>query len=190
MKKRRGVAAKVAATLVLALGGFTLAAVVSGVGFASGETTNGSTSTPTDTTTTTPTEPPPTTTTQPPGGEGCTPGFWKNLKQHGDFWTLDPDSLVSELFTATAGTDAGSQSLIEALENGGGGVDALLRQAVAAVLNARSDAVDFPLTEQAIVDAVNAAITGGDAAVIEALKDDLDEANNLGCPLGNDGDDD
>jgi hypothetical protein len=32
MKKRRGVAAKVAATLVLALGGLTLAAVVSGVG--------------------------------------------------------------------------------------------------------------------------------------------------------------
>jgi hypothetical protein len=185
MKKRRGVAARVAATLVLALGGFTLAAVVSGVGFADSGTT-GSTATSTDTTPTdtTPTD---TTTTAPPEGEGCTPGFWKNLKQHGDFWTLDPDSLVSELFTATAGTDAGAQTLIEALENGGGGVDALLRQAVAAVLNARAG-LDFPFTEAEIIAAVNAAITSGDAATIEALKNDLDEANNLGCPFGNDGD--
>jgi hypothetical protein len=185
MKKRRGVAARVAATLVLALGGFTLAAVVSGVGFADSGTT-GSTATSTDTTPTdtTPTD---TTTTAPPEGEGCTPGFWKNLKQHGDFWTLDPDSLVSELFIATAGTDAGAQTLIEALENGGGGVDALLRQAVAAVLNARAG-LDFPFTEAEIIAAVNAAITSGDAATIEALKNDLDEANNLGCPFGNDGD--
>jgi hypothetical protein len=190
MKKRRGVAAKVAATLVLALGGFTLAAVVSGVGFASGETTA---STPSTDTTPTTTETTPTTTettpttTAPPEGEGCTPGFWKNLKQHGDFWTLDPESLVSELFTATAGTDAGAQTLIAALENGGGGVDALLRHAVAAVLNARAG-LDFPFTEAEIIAAVNAAITGGDAATIEALKNDLDEANNLGCPFGNDGD--
>jgi hypothetical protein len=186
MKKRRGVAAKITATLILALGGFTLAAVVSGVGFASGETTTASTpSTTTDTTPTTTTTPP--TTTQPPGGEGCTPGFWKNLKQHEGFWTLDPDSLVSDLFTATAGSDEGAQTLIEALENGGGGVDALLRHAVAAVLNARAG-LDFPFTEAEIIAAVNAAIASGDAATIEALKNDLDEANNLGCPFGNDGD--
>jgi hypothetical protein len=187
MKKRRGVAAKVAATLVLALGGFTLAAVVSGVGFASEGTTSGSTSTPTDTTTTTPTEPPPTTTT-PEGGEGCTPGFWKNLRMHGGFWTLNPDAPVSSVFSAATGA-SGSQSLIEALNNGGGGVDALLRQAVAAVLNARAG-LDFPFTEAEIVAAVNAALTSGDPDVIEALKNDLDEANNLGCPFGNDGDKD
>jgi hypothetical protein len=191
MKKRRGVAAKVAATLVLALGGFTLAAVVSGVGFASEGTTSGSTSTPTDTTTTTPTEPPPTTTT-PEGEEGCTPGFWKNLKQHEVFWTdpFDPGDLVSSVFSATLGTAAGNQTLIQALENGGGGVDALLRQAVAAVLNAASPAIDYPLSVDEIVDAVNDAISSGDADAIEELKDELDAANNLGCPLGNDGSDD
>jgi hypothetical protein len=184
MSKRRGVAAKVTATLILALGGFTLAAVVSGVGFASGETTTASTPTTTDTTPTTTTTPP--TTTQPPGGEGCTPGFWKNLKQHGDFWTLDPEQSVQSVFSAATGPE-GDQTLIEALENGGGGVDALLRHAVAAVLNARAG-LDFPFTEAAIVAAVNAALTSGDPAVIEALKNDLDEANNLGCPFGNDGD--
>jgi hypothetical protein len=177
MKKRRGVAAKVAATFVLALGGFTLAAVVSGVGFASGETTTDSTSTSTDTTPTTTTTPPP-----PPGGEGCTPGFWKNLKQHGEFWTLDPDAPVSSIFSAATGA-SGSQSLLEALENGGGGIDALLRQAVAAVLSARAPAVDYPFTEAEIVALVNAAIAGGDADVIEDLKDELDAANNLGSDI-------
>jgi hypothetical protein len=175
MKKRRGVAAKITATLILALGGFTLAAVISGVGFASGETTTSTDTTPT--TTVTPPPPPP-----PPGGEGCTPGFWKNLKQHGEFWTLDPDAPVSSIFSAATGA-SGSQSLIEALENGGAGVDALLRQAVAAVLSARAPAVDYPFTEAEIVALVNAAIAGGDADVIEDLKDELDAANNLGSDI-------
>jgi hypothetical protein len=184
MKKPRAVTARVTATIILALGGFTLAAVVSGVGFADSGTT-GSTSTPTDTTPTdtTPTD---TTPTTPPEGEGCTPGFWKNLKQHGDFWTLDPNQSVESIFSAATGPE-GDQTLIQALENGGGGVDALLRHAVAAVLNARAG-LDFPSTEMEIVAAVNAALTSEDPDVIEALKNDLDEANNLGCPFGNDGD--
>jgi hypothetical protein len=184
MSKRRGVAAKVTATLILALGGFTLAAVVSGVGFASGETTTDSTPSTTDTTpTTTETTP---TTTAPPEGEGCTPGFWKNLKQHGDFWTLNPNQSVESVFSAATGPE-GDQTLIQALENGGGGVDALLRHAVAAVLNAGAG-LDFPFSVAEIVAAVNAALTSADPDAIEALKNDLDEANNLGCPFGNDGD--
>jgi hypothetical protein len=179
MKKRRGVAAKITATLILALGGFTLAAVISGVGFASGETTTSGT-TPTDTTPTTTTTPPP--PPPPPGGEGCTPGFWKNLTQHGEFWTLDPDAPVSSIFSAATGA-SGSQSLLEALQNGGGGIDALLRQAVAAVLSARAPAVDYPFTEAEIVALVNAAITGGDPDVIEDLKNQLDAANNLGSDI-------
>jgi hypothetical protein len=185
MKKRRGVAAKVVATLVLALGGFTLAAVVSGVGFADSGTT-GSTSTSTDTT---PTDTTPTTTTTPPDdGEGCTPGFWKNLKKHEVFWTdpYDPGDLVSEHFSSTSGLPQGSQTLIQALENGGGGIDALLRHAVAGLLNAASPAVDYDFTEQEIIDDVNDAISGGDAGEIEALKNELDAANNDGCPIDND----
>jgi hypothetical protein len=60
---------------------------------------------------------------------------------------------------------------------------------VAAVLNARAG-LDFHFTQAEIVAAVNAALTSGDPDVIEALKNDLDEANNLGCPFGNDGDKD
>jgi hypothetical protein len=187
MKKRRGVAAKVAATLVLALGGFTLAAVVSGVGFASGETTDSTPST-TDTTPTT-TDTTPTTTAPPPEGEGCTPGFWKNLRMHGGFWTLDPNAPVSSVFSAATGA-VGAQSLIAALENGGGGVDALLRHGVAAVLNARAAGLDFPFTEAEVVAAVNAALASNDPDLIEDTKNLLAGANEGGCPFGNDGDKD
>lgn len=181
MKRGKGTAAKVAAFLVLALGGFTLAAVISGVGFASGETTTDSTPTTTETT-------PTTTTTPPEGEEGCTPGFWKQ-PQHFDFWTdpFDPGDPLSSVFDEGALIAAGVDpdvTLLEALETGGGGVDALLRQAVAAVLNAASPAVDFPSSVEDIVDAVNAALLSGDAAAIEELKDELDAANNLGCPIG------
>jgi hypothetical protein len=102
------------------------------------------------------------------------------------FWTdpFDPTDLVSSVFSSTAGTPAGNQTLIQALENGGGGIDALLRHAVAAVLNAASPDLDYPFEVQAIIDAVNEAISTG--VGIEELKNDLDEANNLGCPLGND----
>jgi hypothetical protein len=187
MKKRRGVAAKITATLILALGGFTLAAVISGVGFASGETTTASTpSTTTDTTPTTTTTPP--TTTQPPSGEGCTPGFWKQ-DQHFGSWTdpYDPTDPLSSVFSAAALTAAGvdpNKTLLAALQTGGGGVDALLRHAVAAVLNAASPDVDYPFTEAEIIAAVNAALLSGEG--IEDLKDELEGANELGCPLGRD----
>lgn len=63
MRKRRGVTAKWAALLVLALGGFLLAGVVSGVGLATGTTTTDTGTTTTGTTTTPPPPPPP----PPPG---------------------------------------------------------------------------------------------------------------------------
>jgi len=72
MRRRKRAAGKTVAMLVLALAGFGVAGVMSGVGLAD------MTSTSTDSTSTgTTTEPPPTTTTTP--DEGCTrtPGYWK-----------------------------------------------------------------------------------------------------------------
>jgi hypothetical protein len=179
MKKRRGVAAKITATLILALGGFTLAAVISGVGFASGETTTDSTSTATDTT-------PTTTTTPPEEGEGCTPGFWKQ-EQHFEFWEgFAPTDTLGSVFdpAALAAADVDPDvTLLEALQTGGGGVDALLRQAVAALLNASSSAVDFDFTVGEVIDLVNDALASGDPDVIEDLKDQFDEANNQGSEI-------
>ncbi len=129
------------------------------------------------------------TTTTPPKQEGCTPGFWKQ-PQHLDAWvTYDPDQTLGSVFTLT-GDFAGlaDVTLLEALSFEGGPTTAdaaeiLLRQAVAALLNAASPDVDYPLTEAEIIAAVNAALASGDRATILALAEELDALNNLGCPL-------
>jgi hypothetical protein len=115
------------------------------------------------------------------GGEGCTPGFWKN---HPEEWpaAYDPDDLFRDVFGVTIAGDP-DLTLLQALNLGGGGENALARHAVAALLNAASDEVDFEFTEQEVIDKVQAAIASGDPEEIEDLKDELDRENNRGCPL-------
>lgn len=60
------------------------------------------------------------------------------------------------------------------------GVRALAREAVAALLNAASSAIDYPLTVDEVIDLVQAALApGGD---IEAARAYLVELNDLDCP--------
>lgn len=115
------------------------------------------------------------------GFEGCTPGFWRQ-PQHFDSWT-DPFDPTDD-FDATFGVDFfdPDRTLLEALTTGGGGLNALGRHAVAALLNAASPDVDYPLTVQEVIDMVQAVDPTDDDAV-EALKDQFEEFNELGCPL-------
>jgi hypothetical protein len=68
------------------------------------------------------------------GGEGCTPGYWKN---HTDSWTVySPSQSLSSVFAATPAVYS-STTLLQGLSfNGGNGADGasriLLRAAVAA----------------------------------------------------------
>lgn len=120
------------------------------------------------------------------GDEGCTPGYWRN---HADRWLgVTP----GDDFDATFAVDAfdPNQTLGQAVQLGGGGVNALARHAVAALLNSYGgvpngdgEVVDYPFTTAEVLAMVKAAIDSGDAAEIEATKNTLDEANNLGCPL-------
>jgi hypothetical protein len=71
-----------------------------------------------------------------------------------------------------------SLTFSQALSLGGGGLNALLRQAVAALLNASSPDVDYPLTAAEVIAMTNAAIASGD---YESTKDLFDEANNAGA---------
>jgi hypothetical protein len=137
-------------------------------------TTSGTTTPPT---TTTPTTTPPTTTPPPPGQEGCTPGFWRT---HPEAYPA-PYSPTTTLGSVFAGLPSGYASLTfaQALSLGGGGLNALLRHAVAALLNAASPEVDYPLTTAEVIALTNAAIASGD---YEALKDMFDEFNNLTAP--------
>jgi hypothetical protein len=119
------------------------------------------------------------------GGEGCTPGYWKN---HTESWEgYAPYQSLSSVFAATPAQYA-STTLLQGLSfNGGNGVDGasriLLRAAVAAVLNAANDEVDYRYTTAQITSQVNAALASGNRATILALAADLDAANNGGCTL-------
>lgn len=113
--------------------------------------------------------------------EGCTPGFWKQ-SHHFDSWT---HFAPHQRFEVVFGVDAfaGNPTLLEVLQMGGGGVNALGRQAVAALLNAASADVDFSLTTAQVISLTRDAIASGNAARIEALKDRLEKLNQGGCPL-------
>ena len=72
------------------------------------------------------------------------------------------------------------KTLLEVLENGGGGLDALGRHTVAALLNAASSGVDYDLTTAQVISAFNAVFPGGD---YETLKNRFAGFNEQGCPI-------
>jgi uncharacterized repeat protein (TIGR01451 family) len=113
----------------------------------------------------------------PRGGEGCTPGYWKQ-DHHFDSWVgFDPSDSFEDVFGVEV---PGDPSLLDALNSGGGGINALMRHAVAALLNASNPDVDSDFTVDEVIALVQEAIETGD---IERIKDILAAANEQGCPL-------
>jgi len=113
------------------------------------------------------------------GGEGCTPGYWKQ-DQHFDSWPAPytPNMLFSAVFE-----DAfPGMTLVQVLANGGGGLDALGRHTVAALLNGASDGVSYDLSAQEVIDMFNDIYPGTDGEY-EALKDLFANYNEQNCPL-------
>jgi len=124
-----------------------------------------------------------------PLDEGCSHGYWKN---HPGAWAstgLTPDQTVESVFEeADAYPAIAAATLAEALRfHGGpeaeGGARNLLRQAVAALLNATHADIAFPRTGQEVVDDVNQALASGDRHEMLTLAGELDWDNNLGCSL-------
>jgi hypothetical protein len=81
-----------------------------------------------------------------------------------------------------------SKTLLQALSFKGGSSlngakETLLRAAVAALLNAASSGVDYPLTTLEVQNMVNAALASNNRVTILAVAQTLDMYNNLGCPL-------
>ena len=119
------------------------------------------------------------------GGHGCTPGYWKQ-SQHFFRWGSIPQSQsYNTTFGVTAGQSgfANSFSLLQALANGGGGLNALGRQASAAYLNSRTPGMGFPYTTAQVIALVHDAIVSGNAKTIESTKNALEAANSLEGPL-------
>jgi hypothetical protein len=172
--------------LVLALaGGPGAVAVATETTTSTSTSVSTSTSTSTSSSTTSSTS---TTTTIPTGLEGCTPGFWKQ-PQHFDSWVgFSPDQTLESVFDVPDALGLDDVTLLEALSFQGGSTiqgaaRILLRQAVAALLNAASPDVDFPLSVAQVIEQVNTALASGDRATILALAAELDRLNNLSCPL-------
>ena len=111
------------------------------------------------------------------GGQGCTPGYWKQ-DQHFDSWV---NYSPTDDFEATFGVNASfNLTLLGALELGGGGEEALARHAVAALLNASNSEVDYFYTATQVIALVQDAYATNN---FEQVKDDLEVQNEAGCPL-------
>jgi len=119
------------------------------------------------------------------GYMGCSPGFWKN---HHCKWvkysTYDTIGSVFDLPSELQ--ELSSKTLSEALNFSGGNsiVDKakiLLRQAVAALLNAAHPKINYPLSESDVINQVNDALASLDKDAMDNLKNTLDYYNNLGC---------
>ncbi len=100
---------------------------------------------------------------------GCTPGYWKN---HLDAWGptgLDP----GDDFDATFGTDFFDPDITlgEAINRKGGGTKKVARQGTAALLNVLHPAVDYPVSEAAVIAAVQAQDVDGLVAFNELSPD-------------------
>ena len=113
------------------------------------------------------------------GDEGCTPGYWQQ-EQHFDSWPAPytPDMLFSDVFE-----DAfPGQTLLDVVSNGGGGLDALGRHTVAAMLNGASDGVNYEFSDEDVISMFNDLFPGTEDEY-EALKNTFEYNNELGCPL-------
>jgi len=112
------------------------------------------------------------------GGEGCTPGYWKQ-SQHFDSYTAPyaPTTLFVDAFGVNAFP---GKTLVQVLGQGGGGLRALGRHAVAALLNAASDGVDYDRTTAQVIASFQEAYA---ARSFEYLKNVFEAFNEQGCPL-------
>lgn len=122
--------------------------------------------------------------------EGCGLGFWKNHHGEWDDTEFSISLKLESVFDKAAEISDGFKdtSLEDALEFHGGDTveekaQILMRQAVAAILNASHPDVDYPRDLGDIIADVNAALDSGDQDIMLDLKDELEFDNELVCPL-------
>ena len=123
------------------------------------------------------------------GGQGCTPGYWKN---HTDSWPptgYSPSQKVESVFQEADRYPAlGSASLLQGLSFQGGptvegAAGNLLRAAIASLLDSAHPGVSYPRTTAQVIASVDAALASGNRDTMLGLAAGLDADNNLGCPL-------
>ena len=132
------------------------------------------------------------------GGEGCSPGYWKN---HTSRWhhnypphaTFDSVFEVFNVFGSATllqviraqdkkgirGTVPGGCAPVDGCENM---INALGRHSVAALQNAATP-ISFDLTVPEVIASFQMAYTSGNLQQMETTKNSLDTLNNQFCPL-------
>ncbi|TVQ90835.1 MAG: hypothetical protein EA400_05635 [Chromatiaceae bacterium] len=116
------------------------------------------------------------------GGQGCTPGYWRQPHHFGSWVNYQPSDLFASVFD-----DAfPGRTLLDVVRQGGGGLNALGRHTVAALLNAASPGVSYDLSVEAVIALFNQTYPGS-RQEYEALKDLFEGFNEQGCPLGRSG---
>ena len=116
--------------------------------------------------------------------EGLTPGFWKTHSAAGPAplagWPETGRS-PSDSYEAVFGVNVpGTPSLLDALNTGGGGLNALLRHSTAALLNASNPYVNYEYTVAEVIQMTKTAIN---TANYESTKDLFATQNELGADL-------
>ena len=120
-------------------------------------------------------------TTPPPTGQGCTPGYWKNHTERWPSTGYSTSQDFNTVFGVVGNPNAFNPSLtlLQAAKNGGGGLNALGRHAVAALLSS-SVLPNYGLTTTQVIQDVHDAIV---SKSYEATKNLLAQLNMQGCPL-------
>lgn len=111
------------------------------------------------------------------GTDGCTPGYWRQT-QHYDSWAAP--YTPSTAFNSVFANAFPGKTLAQVVRLGGGGLNALGRHTVAALLNAANPDVAYGATPAAIIAAFNAAYASGN---FEEQKNIFEGWNERSCPL-------
>jgi len=117
--------------------------------------------------------------------EGCTPGYWKN---HLDSWvSYTSQDLVGNVFYLPY-ADLADDTLLQALRYGGGNelegaAKILLRQAVAALLNASNPSVQYRFPINVVLYRTNKALASYDREIMIQQSAYFEAYNEIGCPL-------
>jgi hypothetical protein len=110
-------------------------------------------------------------------GQGCSPGYWKTHSAWPAPYT--PGTLFSAVFeNAFPG-----KTLQQVLALQGGGLNALGRQTVSALLNAQANDVNYELSPLDVITQFNAVFPGADYTTLKNSFEALTDINGRICPL-------
>ena len=107
------------------------------------------------------------------GGQGCSPGYWKNHAAPAGY-------SKTALFSSVFANAFPGKTLQQVLETGGGGLNALGRQTVSAYFNALTD-MNYEYTAEEVIAAFNAAYASGDYTTLKNTFESLTDVDGRIC---------